>query len=1006
MLQRAASNAYSWWWASHIRTKQSKWLEQSLQDMGEKVASVLKLIEEDGDSFAKRAEMYYKKRPELINFVEETYRAYRALAERYDHISKELQNANSTLASAFPDQFQFAMDDDDDDESVSPRMQMRPPPPAAPSPNIPKAPKFPAKSIKAIMALTNLKKKSPPKTAPKSATNAPAVPKSGLSKSEALEEIDKLQKNILTKQTEKEFTKSSYETGLAKYWQIEEEIAKMQDKISKLQDEFGIGKVIEDEEARTLMAEAALKSCQETLLQLEEKYEKAAVGARAEQQRIKDAHDKLSSLRGWLQSEPSGSKDDSFAAEENRLRSKEGEGSLGEQTEEPENCRDKIKKHFDVEGNTSLTVSEMAEKIDELVNKVMNLETAVSSQTALIEGLRSETDDLHAQIQSLEGDKADLIDSRNTLNKQLVEMENKLKELQNLDQSAKNWDISISTHFTEEKSKPYEEVEESQGAGSCVEFKSRGSRKEDGRDKGSNAGISIPSPEVTKGEKKAGVEMDKKEQKPLGIEKLDPKPVQMDKKDPEAVQIEKKNPEPVQKTVELPNTKKHEQNSPQGTQTDENSNKKEDELTISYVEQSPKKEKQHTPHSTQPEGNTSTKDEPNTPNDNQPHIDTSQQAAEANIASATEQAREQEGEPNWQQMFINGLEGKEKVLLAEYTSVLRNYKEMKKKLSEVEKSRDDLLELAAQLKELKGANAMKDEEIQSLRQKMGILQKRLEECKNMKEIKEVELDARNTPPEKDDEDIKAIIVDQPRELSPAEEKLRGYIDEILEENLDFWLRFSTSFHQIQKFQTSVEDLQKDLAKLEDNEKKRKEGGSSSHSDPTLKSEARATYKHLGEKQTELTVWLEQSVQLKDELQRRFSQLCHLQEEITRALNDGAEADDMKFTSFQAAKFQGEVLNMQQENNKVADELQAGMDHVTNLQLEVERTLARMNEELGFSASRSESDGEMTHSGSRNRVPLRSFIFGVKPKKQKPSILSCMHPALHRKYQQLKTGDSL
>ena len=30
MLQRAASNAYSWWWASHIRTKQSKWLEQNL----------------------------------------------------------------------------------------------------------------------------------------------------------------------------------------------------------------------------------------------------------------------------------------------------------------------------------------------------------------------------------------------------------------------------------------------------------------------------------------------------------------------------------------------------------------------------------------------------------------------------------------------------------------------------------------------------------------------------------------------------------------------------------------------------------------------------------------------------------------------------------------------------------------------------------------------------------------------------------------------------------------
>lgn len=31
MLQRAASNAYSWWWASHIRTTQSKWLDANLQ---------------------------------------------------------------------------------------------------------------------------------------------------------------------------------------------------------------------------------------------------------------------------------------------------------------------------------------------------------------------------------------------------------------------------------------------------------------------------------------------------------------------------------------------------------------------------------------------------------------------------------------------------------------------------------------------------------------------------------------------------------------------------------------------------------------------------------------------------------------------------------------------------------------------------------------------------------------------------------------------------------------
>ena len=63
--------------------------------------------------------MYYKKRPELINFVEESYRAYRALAERYDHISKELQNANNTIASVFPEQVQFAMEDDDDFASIA-----------------------------------------------------------------------------------------------------------------------------------------------------------------------------------------------------------------------------------------------------------------------------------------------------------------------------------------------------------------------------------------------------------------------------------------------------------------------------------------------------------------------------------------------------------------------------------------------------------------------------------------------------------------------------------------------------------------------------------------------------------------------------------------------------------------------------------------------------------------------------------------------------------------------
>ncbi|KAK2649318.1 hypothetical protein Ddye_016807 [Dipteronia dyeriana] len=50
---------------------------------------MLKLIEEDADSFAQRAEMYYKKRPELISMVEDFYRAHRSLAERYDQVRSE-----------------------------------------------------------------------------------------------------------------------------------------------------------------------------------------------------------------------------------------------------------------------------------------------------------------------------------------------------------------------------------------------------------------------------------------------------------------------------------------------------------------------------------------------------------------------------------------------------------------------------------------------------------------------------------------------------------------------------------------------------------------------------------------------------------------------------------------------------------------------------------------------------------------------------------------------------
>ena len=55
-----------------------------MTELNEKTKAMLKLIEQDADSFAQCAEMYYKKQPELISKVEDFYRTHRSLVEQYD----------------------------------------------------------------------------------------------------------------------------------------------------------------------------------------------------------------------------------------------------------------------------------------------------------------------------------------------------------------------------------------------------------------------------------------------------------------------------------------------------------------------------------------------------------------------------------------------------------------------------------------------------------------------------------------------------------------------------------------------------------------------------------------------------------------------------------------------------------------------------------------------------------------------------------------------------------
>ncbi|KAK8613306.1 hypothetical protein V6N13_101071 [Hibiscus sabdariffa] len=78
---------------SQVLRQQSHWLQTILSDLDTKIDAILSIIvQDDGDTFAKRAEMYYQKRPELIEMVEELQKSYRLLAEKYDQLRSQINN--------------------------------------------------------------------------------------------------------------------------------------------------------------------------------------------------------------------------------------------------------------------------------------------------------------------------------------------------------------------------------------------------------------------------------------------------------------------------------------------------------------------------------------------------------------------------------------------------------------------------------------------------------------------------------------------------------------------------------------------------------------------------------------------------------------------------------------------------------------------------------------------------------------------------------------------------
>lgn len=918
----------------------------------------LKIVDDDGDSFAQRAEMYYRKRPELINFIEDSFRAYRALAERYDSLSRELQSANRTIATVFPERVQYAMADEDDQDQNSSETSTsgdHPNKPTKISPadsksSIPKVPKIPKKDFRSPSRMMSRKGYEPLRRMASSA-KADAVPISGLNKTEALEEIDKLQKGILALQTEKEFVKCMYEHGYQKYWDIENQITEMQKKVSGLQDEFGIGMVIEDNEARKLMAATALKSCHETLVKLQKKQGQSEEETVVENQRISKGHQKFETIKNEFLSKHE-------LTEE--FKSLDGNNSSkAPEKHDRKMLRKKIMERLEVNSSSHFNVTELAEKIDELVNKVVTLETSVASQSSLVQRLRSETNELHAHIRSLEEDKETLMESSEHMSKKLKELEEELRRVKILNCNVQDENNNLQMHFAE---------------ASC------------------------------------------------NLDHLSDK-LQTVKQDEEVNEHRRL----FQKVKAVPD----DHAKPEMESGEEDKSKlvtSDDDYSVSRdvvekEEEEKKEEKTHEPiHHHQEEGKEDLSEMADS------DVDGKQQELEA---------EKEENQPHWRQMFLKGLEDREKILLEEYTSVLQDYKEVRKKLSEVEnKNRDSIFELAMQVRDLKHHIASKDEEIKCLQHKSNFQQSSSNPDESPSacstEYKYANLEPQSgilllnqsahspyhhgSPSLNSDESIyeagehekftsSSLLKDQKtfkkkrvpmsHTVSTIEERLRSNIDEQLEENLEFWLRFSTSVHQIHKFQTSIDDLQSDLSLLMN---KKKQGGANSKQHP-LQSDARPIYRHLREIKTELSLWLEHNAVLKYELEDRFSSLCNIGDEISRISNASSKLEKTELRDYQAAKFQGEVRNMKQENKKVVEELQVGLNRVKALKVQVEKTLSKMDEELGISPLKN-SHPTMKQAANRVRIPLRSFLFGVKLKRQKPSIFSCVSPALHKQHSDL------
>lgn len=707
---------------------------------------------------------------------------------------------------------------------------------------------------------------------------------------------------------------------------MEKKMADLQEEVCFLQDAFNASAVIEDNEARALMTATALKSCEDVIFNLQEQQKKSLELEKVESVRVKALRERLRAIKsnyGRTVNEKEHQNDD--------LDLNNGGGKIYEIKKERlelEMVREKIKNLFEMDSDMS--VGEVAERIDQLVNKVVDLELMVSSQTAQINRLNLENGELEKSLENLETEKGTLTNDSQQLNQMLKQAEEELSRAQNIQKTFRKDENMVRLNFSQAVNNLgniSEKLESPLGKSEPHNLCDDGNMNNiNGFENSLNGPVQVED-EVSRGS--------------IGSEKF----------------------------VETANGDDSKENGFENQNSLYGSVQVEDGVSSGSIGSENIVDTASTGDDSKEnsfETENFTCEQFDSKNRSKLEIDHPQYSTSSPASFYLQFGDEG---------FLNrGDEQENQLQLNEDDTVLQGYKEMKKRLAEIEtKNQEHVQKLTTQITALLNANAMKDEEILSLRRLLDM------SISSNGSISEQEYSVNHR---RNRSTLEGLNLEHLKEsgasndthcaVPPLEEKFRTDIDALLEENLEFWMRFSTSIQKIQEFQSKYQQLQSDENALEPN------------------SNGSTVTKDLRALKTELQVWLEQNALLRSDVQSRLTSICNVQDEINQAVGPS-------FISYQAAKFLGEVLNMQQENNRVADELRAALDQARGLQAQMEKTLDRQQESINISQSTNKTNNSqnLRTIPTKNRVPLQSFLFPAKNKK--PSIFARVNPVLQKQY---------